>query len=251
MYPTEVQLTTMFDYAVSETRNLMSHVWQCIDALDIGLRYALMSVPDEEDEWTALRREQRQHISKSAKFLRKQGVALVTDGTEVRIGRPEAEVQEKRYSAKKKQHAINFLVVVTLAGLLFWVSTAYDSVPNDQGQWKQSGFRECMRGVVVLSFFLSVFFFSFLTLLTHFLCTDLENRKIGILGDGGFSSDPKYEQTRIRGFTPVKKKAKQKALTPTQRLYNLMVRFLLFFVLCFFFHIYAHPRTGIAASCSG
>ncbi|HEU4984243.1 MAG TPA: hypothetical protein VFT58_01270 [Nitrososphaera sp.] len=46
----------------------------------------------------------------------------------------------------------------------------------------------------------------------------------GLLGDGGFSFNPKYANDEIKGFTPVKKRAGETSLRPTAQLYNYTVR---------------------------
>lgn len=84
---------------------------------------------------------------------------------------------------------------------------AFDGVPNDQAQWKASGFREY-----------------------------LEKYKAGILADGGFYLNTAEHKKagpgkEINGTTPIRrparapgeKKNKSKKLNPAQRLYNLLV----------------------------
>jgi hypothetical protein len=70
-----------------------------------------------------------------------KSVALAIDGTEIRIGRPGVD-ERTRYSAKKKQHAINVLVLVSLTGKFVAISDPQDGLPNDQGLWKATGWRK-------------------------------------------------------------------------------------------------------------
>lgn len=58
----------------------------------------------------------------------------------------------------------------------------------------------------------------------HAIIAYFEGHAIGLLGDGGFSFNPAYENIEIAGFTPVKKKAGQKSLPPTEKLFNYTVR---------------------------
>jgi hypothetical protein len=93
--------------------------------------------------WLDLELEQAQYIGTEPRFkwLRDNDVALALDGSEIRIGRP-AKDESSRYSAKKKQHSLNVMVLVKLNGDIVLVSDPYDGVPNDQGQWKALGWRE-------------------------------------------------------------------------------------------------------------
>jgi hypothetical protein len=141
-YPTEAQLGAVFGF---HQRSVMREVWRCVEALDVALYDQIPSIHEwTADEWRELVDEQRQFISKAqrAQFLRDGNVCIVVDGSEFRIGRPDAENQHSRYSFKKHQHALNVLFVVTLQGRILWVSDPYDDVPNDQGQWKMTKFRE-------------------------------------------------------------------------------------------------------------
>jgi hypothetical protein len=84
-------------------------------------------------------------------WIRVKCVALAIDGTEIKIGRPGVD-ERTRYSAKKKQHAINVLVLVSLTGKIVAISDAQDGPPNDQGLWKATGWR---KSAFFLFFFLA------------------------------------------------------------------------------------------------
>jgi hypothetical protein len=118
-----------------------------VDAIESALIDQLPNLPAwGAPEWQAVVDEEKCHISElpAARFLRENNVALVVDGTEIRIGRPDAEHQAERYSYKKHQHSLNILIVATLSGRILWHSEPYDDVPNDQGQWKRNKFRKCV-----------------------------------------------------------------------------------------------------------
>lgn len=101
------------------------------------------------------------------------------------------------YSAKHKQHSLNFLIIVNLFGQIVWISDARLDIPHDQshlnataGEWRH-----------------------------HF-----EGTGAGILGDSGFNFNPQTSLrrrdniVRINGFTPVTRR--KGYLTPAARMWN-------------------------------
>jgi hypothetical protein len=242
-YPSGAHMEVLFGV---DDALLMRHIWRCVGALDDALRDLLPDLTTwTQADWDKLVDEQSQHIRDRAGFLKAMRVAMAVDGTEVMIFRPAPAFQKSRFSAKKRQHALNILVVVRLDGRVLWVRAwqpvreesrdwqpprrvrdsaashisvaptaprqisdeAFDGVPNDQAQWKASGFREY-----------------------------LEKYKAGILADGGFYLNTAEHKKagpgkEINGTTPIRrparapgeKKNKSKKLNPAQRLYNLLV----------------------------
>ncbi len=133
-----------------EQLNLRQHLWRGVAALASALIPVYLPGPPLYDDnkgnrgwWLDLELEQAQYIGTEPRFkwLRDNDVALALDGSEIRIGRP-AKDESSRYSAKKKQHSLNVMVLVKLNGDIVLVSDPYDGVPNDQGQWKALGWRE-------------------------------------------------------------------------------------------------------------
>jgi hypothetical protein len=191
-----------------DARNLLRHIWRCIDAIDQSFELRDIRAYTKAD-WDALVAQQAANIRDKAQFLRNEKIALVIDGTEVRVGRPAERFQKLRYSAKKKQHSLNILVICTLNGRVLWVSPeAQDGSACDQAFWNNSGLRE------------DVF----------------EKFDVGILGDGGFVPNTKKhvaEGKKIRTCVPVRRPAKVKvgkkkkearpSLGLTEKLYNLWV----------------------------
>ena len=242
-YPSGAHMEVLFGV---DDALLMRHIWRWVGALDDALRDLLPDLTTwTQADWDKLVDEQSQHIRDRAGFLKAMRVAMAVDGTEVMIFRPAPSFQKSRFSAKKRQHALNILVVVRLDGRVLWVRAwqpvreesrdwqpprrvrdsaashisvaptaprqisdeAFDGVPNDQAQWKASGFREY-----------------------------LEKYKAGILADGGFYLNTAEHKKagpgkEINGTTPIRrparapgeKKNKSKKLNPAQRLYNLLV----------------------------
>ena len=64
------------------------------------------------------------------------------DGCEFTISRPDdSDLQAYFYSAKKKQHSINVLFVVTLDGRIIYKSPIYSGKCDDQGAFIRCGIR--------------------------------------------------------------------------------------------------------------
>lgn len=69
-------------------------------------------------------------------------VVCVVDGTEIKVGRPaKGALKNAHYSAKKKQYALNVLVVTLLDGTIIFCSDPRP-IMNDQGFWNELGLRE-------------------------------------------------------------------------------------------------------------
>lgn len=112
----------------------------------------------------------------------------VVDGSEIKIKRPSIEPdQTEVYSAKKKQHSMNFLLIVLLNGVIIKFS-APDRGSNDQSLWNREQYRQLF-----------------------------ESKPYGILGDGGFHFNRKFDTTPIQGATPQAKPRKSKK-NPTPQL---------------------------------
>ena len=105
-------------------------------------------------------------------------VVCAIDGTEIRVGRPSTNAMKNpHYSAKKKQYALNVLVVVRLDGVIIYCSDPTAKM-NDQGLFKASGLRSRFIG-----------------------------KPYGICADGGFTLNyvDEPEATKIIGVTPHKR----------------------------------------------
>jgi hypothetical protein len=119
-----------------------------------------------------------------------QRVVCAVDGTEIRISRPSAEEhQSSHYSSKKKQHALNVLLVVDLRGRILYVGKPVANL-NDQSVWNASRLRERFEG-----------------------------KTYGIIADGGFHLNPKNKNTNIKGATPVRR-LKGTKLSKADRKFN-------------------------------
>jgi hypothetical protein len=161
VYPAEEVLATQLGVP---QLNLRRHLWRGVAALYSALVPMYLSEPPPYDEehkrwWIDVELDQLQYIPKEPRFnwLRDNDVAFAIDGTEVRIGRPSKD-ESTRYSAKKKQHSLNLMVLVKLNGDFVMVSDPYDGVPNDQGQWKDLGWRDGMRLCFFFKFLFLIFF---------------------------------------------------------------------------------------------
>jgi len=69
-------------------------------------------------------------------------VVCVVDGTEIKVGRPaKGALKNAHYSAKKKQYALNVLVITRLDGSIIFCSDPRP-IMNDQGFWNELGLRD-------------------------------------------------------------------------------------------------------------
>ena len=99
----------------------------------------------------------------------------VVDGTEIRVHRSSSYAEQKyNFSSKKRQYSKNVLLLVTLDGIIIYVSPA-SSLVHDQALWNAEQVRK-----------------------------KFENIPYGLLGDGGFFFNPKKSSLPdIIGFTPI------------------------------------------------
>jgi hypothetical protein len=104
----------------------------------------------EVDQMLEPKTEDEKRRFQYCKWIRLKSVALAIDGIEIRIGRPGVD-ERTRYSAKKKQHAINVLVLVSLTGKFVAISDPQDGPPNDQGLWKATGWRKSASSFALFS----------------------------------------------------------------------------------------------------
>lgn len=202
-YPTgaALEVLTGVDAAL-----MQRHIDRVLVAMDKALEEEMPDIFKwTNDHWQAFIAEQAHTIRQDARFLKDGKICLVIDGTEVVIYRPLHADHKKRFSGKKKQYALNLLIICSLDGRIVWVSPeAHDGSPNDQAQWKQNPeLRELLR-----------------------------KHGAGILGDGGFfpnTAEQRKAGKLINAFTPVRrptkdpKTKKRAALAPAKRLYNLLV----------------------------
>ena len=90
---------------------------------------------------------------------------------------------------KKKQHSLNFLIIVLLDGRIIFHSNPEEEL-NDQRLWKKMQIRK-----------------------------DFKDKEYGIFGDGGFYFNRKKDKYLIKGLKPFKKSKKRK-LTEEEKLFN-------------------------------
>lgn len=121
------------------------------------------------------------------------GVAAIVDGTCIKIYKPGIEKFEKSSWVKRKgAFCVNVLVAVTMDGKFLDISQpAYGGC--DQADWNRSGWRE---------------FFQYVP--------------YGIMGDAGFTFNPKHESIPILGITPLRKPRKRR-FTQEEKKYNTRV----------------------------
>jgi hypothetical protein len=94
-----------------------------------------------EDEF----KEQLKNQSRSP-FPWLHKVVCVVDGTEIKVGRPaKGALKNAHYSAKKKQYALNVLVITRLDGAIIFCSDPRP-IMNDQGFWNELGLRDLFVG---------------------------------------------------------------------------------------------------------
>jgi hypothetical protein len=122
-------------------------------------------------------------------------LAVIVDGTEIRIPRPKDPIAERAtYSVKKKQHSISLLLMCTPDGKLIHCSDVLIG-SNDQSHWNNLNYRAWF-----------------------------ENKNYGIAGDGGFTFNHQggqfvTKEIPIHGFTPFKRPPNG-TLTEHQKTYN-------------------------------
>jgi len=133
-----------------------------------------------EDEFNELLKKQA-----NWPFAHLRKVVCAIDGTEIRVGRPARNaIKNKHYSAKKKQYALNVLIVVRLDGVIIYCSNP-EAKMNDQALWLATNLRARFVG-----------------------------KPYGIVADGGFTlnyQDKKKSGEDIIAFTPYKRPRRTKA----------------------------------------
>lgn len=133
-----------------------------------------------EDEFKELLKKQE-----NWPFARLRKVVCAVDGTEIRVARPsKGAIKNKHYSGKKKQYAINVLIVVRLDGVIIYCS-APQAKMNDQACWLETELR------------------------SRFV-----NKPYGIIADGGFTfnyQDKTRSLPDIIAFTLHKRPRRTKA----------------------------------------
>lgn len=132
-----------------------------------------------EDEFNELLKKQAHWP-----FARLRRVVCAVDGTEICVARPvKNPIKNKHYSAKKKQYALNVLIVVRLDGVIIYCSQPEPKM-NDQALWLATGLRSRFVG-----------------------------KPYGIIADSGFTlnyHDKKRSADDIIGFTPFKRPRRTK-----------------------------------------
>lgn len=119
----------------------------------------------------------------------------VLDGTEPQIPRPADPAKESStYSAKKKQHSRNVLILVwILTGLIIWVSATFRGA-HDQRDFNRTDLRDRFIG-----------------------------KDYGLLADAGFTLNRVTDRVKIKGLTPRKKEKGQLRHDRADIIYNKMI----------------------------
>jgi hypothetical protein len=150
----------------------MRIVRRVIDALDLALKPFLAWPSD--DEWKAEMAAAKR--AGAPAWMQHENVACALDGTEIKQGRPSKwDLQKHVYSAKHKQHSLNYLIVVLFTGAIVWVSSAHLK-PHDQQHFNSSELRDLLR-----------------------------SSSVGVLADGGFNlNSVNGAYTPVDGAVPFK-----------------------------------------------
>jgi hypothetical protein len=163
--------------------SLHHYIFRVLTALD-KLEELKISSPSDE--------EMAKHMKKPANwpYPDKENIVAAIDGTEIRVARPsKSAIGNKHYSVKKKQYALNVLLVVLLTGVIIYCSSPRPKM-NDQS------------------------FFNDLKIRKRFI-----GKPWGLIGDSGFtlnSAAAEESEGKIIGMVPIKqppgrKKAKKAA----------------------------------------
>ena len=113
-YPTYAVLS--FAIGGLSPLSLHHYIFRVLTALS-GLEALVIEWPSDD--------EMREHVKKPANwpYPNKKDLVAATDGTEIRVARPvKNSLGNKHYSAKKKQYALNVLLVVLLSGVIIFCS---------------------------------------------------------------------------------------------------------------------------------
>ena len=125
---------------------------------------------------------------KDFNFDEAPNILCVIDGTEIKVPRPQPKLQKEIYSAKKKQHSLNFQIITLLDVSIIFVSK-HQKGANDQKQFNELRIRD------------------------KFVAKDY-----GLVADGGYTLN-RYYDYQISGFVPFKNNKKNK-LTEEQKSFN-------------------------------
>lgn len=132
-YPTYALLS----FAVGGLSRLSLHhyIFRVLTALS-GLAQLEISWPTDA--------QMAEHMKKPANwpYPDKANIVAATDGTEIRVARPSKyAIGNKHYSAKKKQYALNVLLVVLLSGIIIFCSPPLPKM-NDQSLFNEFKIRQ-------------------------------------------------------------------------------------------------------------
>jgi hypothetical protein len=152
-------------------RTLSRYLFRCLRALQLMLGGPL-SLPEGD----ALRALKLRFAHREIQG--KTGWVYVVDGTEIPIGKPGSrDLEQSHYSAKKKQHALNVLVITDLDGRILWRSEVCNTL-SDQSLWNASNIRSYFE----------------------------RHPDIGIIGDSGFTFNyVDHSRTPIHGLASIKR----------------------------------------------
>lgn len=90
----------------------------------------------------------KEHVKKPPNwpYPNKRNLVAAIDGTEIRVPRlSKYTIGNAHYSAKKRQYALNVLLVVLLSGVIIYCSPPTAKM-NDQGLFNECGIRERFIG---------------------------------------------------------------------------------------------------------
>lgn len=179
-YPSDSLMCAIFGLFSWKIADIITHTLKSIN-LAIGKTIAWPTDSEFEDY-----REQLAHMVHST-F---SSATCVLDGTEIRISRPSSkDMQRSVYSAKKKQHSVNVLIISLLNGKIIYVSPIRQGT-SDQAQWNELNLRSRFIG-----------------------------KSYGIIADGGFTFNRVSDAEKIKGWVPHKKR-NGILLTDHQRMEN-------------------------------
>lgn len=188
-YPTYAML--MLALRALDELTLHHYIHRVLCALD-SLAELQIKWPSDAEFDELLKRQQKWPFA----WLRK--VVCAVDGTEIRVARPTTgAIKNKHYSGKKKQYALNVLLVVRLDGVIIYCSEPQAKM-HDQSFWNQTGLRSRFIG-----------------------------KPYGIIGDGGFTfnyTTKRGSATDIISFTPHKRARRTKAKPERQKLTDVQKR---------------------------
>jgi hypothetical protein len=157
-YPTYLDL---FIAVGVDQLSLHHYLHRVLRALE-SLEQLKIKWPTEEEFKEELKKQARSPFP----WLHK--VVCVVDGTEIKVGRPaKGALKNAHYSAKKKQYALNVLVITRLDGTIVFCSDPRP-IMNDQGFWNELGLRDLFVG-----------------------------KDYGIGGDGGFTFNYKQKKRSV------------------------------------------------------